>query len=194
MHSTRGYTAYTDSQIYNGGSRAIALKDELTEQEKNAYNQKLTELHSKKNFKGNIREFVLDFNQSKYYETDSTGKRVEKTQSLSSITFNVNQSYTYKTSGEAFPTVSLNSQFGSGQKSCFVSAALIELLLQLTNKMYIKGGQGTERGIVGSNFSALTADNNSVSDHAFGRGFDIMALGQSPEQAIRRLCCQKARL
>ena len=184
MHSTRGYTAYTDSQIYNGGSRAIALKDELTEQEKNAYNQKLTELHSKKNFKGNIREFVLDFNQSKYYETDSTGKRVEKTQSLSSITFNVNQSYTYKTSGEAFPTVSLNSQFGSGQKSCFVSAALIELLLQLTNKMYIRGGQGTERGIVGSNFSALTADNNSVSDHAFGRGFDIMGLGQSPEQEI----------
>lgn len=58
------------------------------------------------------------------------------------------------------------------------------MLLLITNKIYIKGDTGTGRGLVGSNFSELTADNNSVSDHAFGRGLDIGAVGNSPSDVI----------
>ncbi len=50
--------------------------------------------------------------------------------------------------------------------------------------MYIEGGTGTGRGIVGSNFGKLSAENNSVSDHAFGRGFDIMAVGTTSSEII----------
>jgi len=49
--------------------------------------------------------------------------------------------------------------------------------LELTNTSYISGGQGTHRTIVSSNFGALTAENNGVSDHSFGRGFDIDMVG-----------------
>jgi hypothetical protein len=35
------------------------------------------------------------------------------------------------------------------------------------------GDTGVWRGITGPNFSKLTATNNGVSDHSFGRGFDI---------------------
>lgn len=57
-------------------------------------------------------------------------------------------------------------------------------MLRLTDKVYIKGGQGTHRGIVGKNFSALTSENNSVSDHSFGRGFDIEEIGVTKQEAI----------
>lgn len=65
-----------------------------------------------------------------------------------------------------------------------MSAALIELLLRLTDKIYINGSQGTHRGIIGSNFGALTKDNNSVSDHAFGRAFDIHHIGMTKNEAF----------
>jgi hypothetical protein len=59
---------------------------------------------------------------------------------------------------------------------------------ELTNKIHIRGGQGTDRGIIGNNFKALTdqdmGNTNSVSDHAFGRGFDIMGLGVNKAQEI----------
>lgn len=60
----------------------------------------------------------------------------------------------------------------------------MELLLQLTNTIFISGNQGTFRTIIGSNFGALTAENNSVSDHSFGRGFDIDMVGDTPNGAI----------
>lgn len=74
---------------------------------------------------------------------------------------------------------------GTGLKSCKLSAALIELLLQLTNKIYIRGEQGTARGLVSANLTALSNTDpgrtNSVSDHSFGRGFDIKGIGVTKE-------------
>ncbi len=54
----------------------------------------------------------------------------------------------------------------------------------MTNTLCIKGGQGTFRQIVGSNFGLLTEENNSVSDHSFGRGFDIDAIGDTVNTKI----------
>ncbi len=184
-HSAKGYASYPDAEVFNNGSRAIAFKDELSEQEKTIYTQKLATLHKKQNFAGSrITSFNIDFNKTTYKEKVN-GELVEKVQDLTKLGFNVNSFGGYKSSGESYGLMDLdNSLFGSGLRECFISAALIEFLIQLTNKVYVKGGQGTGRGIIGSNFSALTKDNNSVSDHSFGRGFDIEALGTSQNTAI----------
>lgn len=185
-HSAKGYATYTDAEVLNNGSRAIALKEELSEQEKAVYAQKLAALHKKENFAGSrISSFDLNFNQSTYRETVN-GKVVEKKQDITNLGFSLNSFGGFKSSGESYGLMDIdNSLLGSGVKECYVSAALIEFLLQITNKIYIFGGQGTQRGIIGSNFSALSKDNNSVSDHAFGRGFDIEALGNSQSTAIK---------
>lgn len=70
-----------------------------------------------------------------------------------------------------------------GVQSCYNSAALIELLTQLTNKIYIGGGQGA-RAFSSSNYSNITAENNIISDHVFGRGFDIEFIGYKKESAF----------
>jgi hypothetical protein len=184
-HSSKGYVTHTDGAVFNGGSRAIALEKELSDQEIKVYGKKIAELHKKANFAGsNVNSFNLDFNSTTYYETVN-GKRVPKVQDLTKLGFSINSFGGYKTNGESHGLVDIDSTLiGTGINVCYISAAIIEFLLQLTNKIYIKGGHGSGRGIIGSNFSALTKDNNSVSDHAFGRGFDIDALGNTKETAI----------
>lgn len=185
-HSSKGYVSYPDAQVLNNGSRPIAFKDELSEQEKKVYAQKLATLHKKENFAGSkISSFLLNLNTATYRETVN-GKIVEKKQDLKSLGFSINSFGGFKSSGESYGLMDVDKNLlGSGIKECYVSAALIEFLLELTNKIYIFGGQGTHRGIIGSNFSALTKDNNSVSDHAFGRGFDIEILGNKQDTAIK---------
>jgi hypothetical protein len=184
-HSAKGYTSYSDAAVFNGGSRAIAFKDELSDQEKAKYTSKTAELNKKLNFSGStIREFSINFDTSTYYETVN-GKRLSRSQDLKSLQFDLTSFGGYKTDGSSYGNISLDkSLIGSGTRNCYVSAALIEFLLEITNKIYIKGGQGTHRGLVGNNFSMLTQDNNSISDHAFGRGFDIEAIGINKAQAI----------
>lgn len=164
--STKGYIPSSEpTMVLNGGSRGIALESILSAQEKEVYTKKISELHGKANFKGSVNPFTIDFN------TNKPG------QNLSTLDFSINQEPSYISgSMQSLPVDS--GLLGSGQKRCYISAALIEMLLQVTNKIYIEGETGT-RTLVGPNFSVLTAENNSVSDHAFGRGFDIMAIGNS---------------
>ena len=173
-HSLKGYVQSDDAEIFNGGSRAIAIADQLSEQEKEVYAKKLKELNSKAKFKGSsLSDFPLSFDTNR------------KEQDLKSFDFEINQSGGYTADGKYRGSVAIDKTLlGTGTKTCKVSAALIELMLQLTNSIYIRGGTGTDRGIIGNNFSLLTKDNNSVSDHAFGRGFDIMGLGPDQSQEI----------
>jgi len=163
---TSGYIPSMEpGMVLNGGSRAIALDSILSDQEKEVYATKVAGLNNKANFKGSVSAFTIDFN------TNGEG------QNLSSLGFTINQEPSYISgSMQALPVDP--SLLGSGSKKCNISAALIEMMLQVTNKIFIQGGTGV-RTLVGPNFSLLTAENNSVSDHAFGRGFDIMAVGNS---------------
>ena len=177
-HGLQGYVLSTDAEVYNGGSRAIAVVDQLSEQEKEEYAKRLKELNNKANFDANFYDFNLDF------DTNS-----EK-QDLKALGFDIIQGGGYTSDGTGrLGSVTIDrTLLGTGKKLCKVSAALIELMSQLTNSLHIRGGQGTERGIIGNNFKALTNETlgttNSVSDHAFGRGFDIMGLGVSKAQEI----------
>ena len=164
--STKGYIPSSEpTMVLNGGSRGIALESILSAQEKEVYTKKISELHGKANFKGSVNPFTIDFNSN------------AEGQNLSTLDFSINQEPSYISGSMQSLPVDPNL-LGSGQKRCYISAALIEMLLQATNKIYIEGQTGT-RTLVGPNFSVLTAENNSVSDHAFGRGFDIMAIGNS---------------
>lgn len=130
----------------------------------------MKEINGKENFEGSINTFQINFN------TNSKG------QNLGSLGFELRQAGNY-VSG-SYQSLSVpNEYLGSGIKNCFISAALLEMLLQLTNKIYIKGDTGTGRGLIGSNFSELTAENNSISDHAFGRGLDIFVVGNNPSSS-----------
>ena len=173
-HSHKGYVQSDEAEVFNGGSRAIAIVDQLSEQEKEVYAKKLKDLHSKAKFKGSsLSDFPLSFDTNR-----------EK-QDLKSFDFEISQSGGYSSDGKYLGSVAIDKTLlGTGIKMCKVSAALIELMLQLTNKIYIRGGTGTDRGIIGNNFKILTKDNSSVSDHAFGRGFDIMGLGPDQPQEI----------
>jgi len=140
----------------------------------------MAELNSKENFKGTVSNASINFNDNSY--TDSSGVKHEG-QNLGALGFEITQEASYVSGSmeaQAVPTQYL----GGGSKLCYPSAALLELLLQLTNRMYIEGGMGW-RAIIGPNFSTLSAENHSVSDHAFGRGFDIMPnVGTSAAQKI----------
>ena len=164
---TEGYVPSTEpGMVLNGGSRAIALDSILSDQEKEIYATKIAQLNNKANFKGSVNIFQLNLS------TNGKG------QNLSTLGFVINQEPSYISGSMQSVQVDPNL-LGTGLKKCYVSAALIEMLLQVTNKIFIDGGTGTDRTLVGPNFSVLNAENNTVSDHAFGRGFDIMAVGNS---------------
>ena len=172
-HSLTGYTSGENVESFNGGSRAIAIVENLTDTEKQIYAQKIAELHKKINFQGSVNDFVINFTQNK------------AGQNLAELGFNIIQTGTYF-GGNTVSYIPVSQEYlGTGQRLCKISAALIEMLLQMTNTIYIQGGTGTDRTIIGPNFSPLTAENNSVSDHSFGRGFDIMSVGDTPDKAVK---------
>lgn len=143
----------------------------------------MSELHKKANFAGSkISPFSINFDENTYKVTEG-GKTLTYKQDLKKLGFEIRSWGGYKSDGTSYDWQTID-QIGTGIRKCNVSAALIELLLRLTDKVYIRGGQGTDRGIVGKNFSALTSENNSVSDHSFGRGFDIEDIGVTKQEAI----------
>lgn len=171
-HGTKGYETSDSAQVFNGGNRPIAILDELTEPEKNIYKQKNKDLLNKANFKCNdyttLNGSTVNFNVN------------PKGQDLSKLNFDIlmSGSYIEKDGQFEYQTAKLDKALiGIGEKTVMPSAALIELLSRLTDKVYIRGGFGKGRGIIGPNFSFLTASNNSVTDHAFVRGFDIRQVG-----------------
>lgn len=71
-----------------------------------------------------------------------------------------------------------SSLIASGKQRAHMCPALIELLLYLSSKIKIEGGAGFHRGLTqqGRNLGELKS-NDYVSDHVFGRGFDIAKIG-----------------
>lgn len=69
-------------------------------------------------------------------------------------------------------------------KTAFVCASLIELLIALKQKIpFYKGGVGTGRKIGGPNHGDVE-DNGSLSDHSFGRAFDMSVIQAADGQVI----------
>jgi hypothetical protein len=86
-HSTTGYSPAQNAEAYNGGSRQIALEENLTDKEKEIYQTKVSELNKKSNFKGNISTFSINFNQNKLLNGSS--------QDLTKLGFEIYQGGTF---------------------------------------------------------------------------------------------------
>ena len=80
-------------------------------------------------------------------------------------------------------------------QKAYISAALIELLIILTDKIGFSGGFGIDRAIVkdteenkaGINYSTAQASATKgtvISDHVFGRGFDMKKIGRTKESIL----------
>lgn len=108
-HSTAGYSPAQNAEAYNGGSRQIALEEDLTDKEKEIYQIKVSELNKKSNFKGNISTFVIDFNQN------------NKEQDLTKINFEIHQSGTFFGGGNGAGVPIPKEYIGSRKKNllCF---------------------------------------------------------------------------
>ena len=182
-HSTQGYSVSDSSQVYNGGNRSIALVSQLTEKEKEEYAKKADVLLKKANLRisgtdpNTFRNGVeINFNQN------SVG------QDLASLNFDIVQSGSYiqTANGMQFQAEKIDRKtLGTGAQLCMPSAALVEMLNRLTDSLFIRGGLGVHRGIIGKNLTPLTAESNSVSDHSFVRGFDIFEVGQDSQSSIK---------
>lgn len=152
------------------GARAIAIVDQLPAEESEIYLERGRELNKR------ISEPALNVG----FEFDIPNQ-------FSSYKFSQTQSY--------FPDASTASAVDaalieSASKRAYVCAALIECLLMLTDPtkgITIKGRFGLSRAILSENDSSqrnikptdgIDPNNtNTISDHVFGRAFDIDAIG-----------------
>jgi hypothetical protein len=167
-HGTKGYEVSDGAQVYNGANRAIALESEMTEDEKAIFREKADLLLNKANIKIHDTSMLqggtmINFNIN------------PKGQDLTKLGFQINMAGSYMDRGGTFKyeRVDIAPYLGTGERRAYPAAALIELLSRLTDKIFIRGGFGLGRGIIGGNFTELTATNNYITDHAFARAFDI---------------------
>jgi len=168
---THNSTAYTiDSEAPGLGERAIAAEEELSEEEKQIYIDRGTLL------KQSINEPAL-----------TIGFDFDIPDVLSSYSFVQTNSYYNVDSTELSVESSLIS---SPKKKAFISASLIECLLMMTdvNKgVKINGTFALNRAVLSESDKTSRHSNpesgidknakNSISDHVFGRAFDIRSVG-----------------
>lgn len=168
---THNSTAYTiDSEAPGLGERAIAAEEELSEEEKQIYIDRGTLLKQSINepaltigFDFDIPDVLSSYSfvqTSSYYNVDSTELSVE------------------------------SSLISSPKKKAYISASLIECLLMMTdvNKgVKINGTFALNRAVLSESDKTSRHSNpesgidknakNSISDHVFGRAFDIRSVG-----------------
>ncbi len=185
-HSTASYGTSPSAPVLNSSTRQIAFAEEMDVKERVIYDQKVDQLLKKANFKtegsGDITVFrsgfKLSFNELGKVNGVLSSKARENPQSLSNLGFDIYQSgYYVEKNGKYKFTKDKVTGLGSGEKQILMSPTLIEFLLRITDTLYIMGDTGVWRGIMGPNFSKLTSSKTSVSDHSFGRGFDIKKIG-----------------
>lgn len=172
-HGTQGYESNPDAPVYNNANRVIALESEMTEDEKAEFRRKADELLNKANFDVSDSS-TLTGGISINFNTNTKG------QDLTNLGFPIyfSGSYIERDGKISYQKREIDKTLlGSGTKIAFPSAALIELLSRVTDKIYISGGFGKGRGIIGGNHAELTAQNSYVTDHAFARAFDIDVVG-----------------
>jgi|694.fasta_scaffold10179_8 hypothetical protein len=154
----------TDPSYVTSGSRTVALDSNLSPEEKNWIIERgrlVKELGIVSDSSYLVSGFNFDIpnSVSNLTQTDSFYEGVQKNQ-------NVEDSI-----------IKLNSEKG------YICPAVIELLYYLSSKMELKGGLGVFRASDGStmgpNLTPITSG-NSVSDHIFGRAFDISYIGSKP--------------
>lgn len=157
-------TSYTpDGTNISGGSRVIALESNMTADEKTWLTERATILKNTGNINGGDTSGLVN------------GFSFDIPDDLTTI-YATKTYYPGVTDSSAVPSEIIKA---SSQKA-YVCPALIELMIYLSSKIQIRGGFGlyraTDQSKMGPNISPL-ADGDSITDHALGRGFDIVQVG-----------------
>jgi hypothetical protein len=164
-HSSNAYASSDAAGVLNGFNRDLAIIKDIPEQERQVYESKINEIRNKVNYSGDLGKFNIDLSK------------------ISSFSFRIKQNGTFFGGGRNASTLVSEDYAKLGKQDCYPAAALIELVSQLTNKIYMDGYIGTSRGFVSSNFKELTAQDNAITDHTFGRALDIFYIGYKKENA-----------
>jgi hypothetical protein len=158
------------------GNRPIALVAQLSEEEKAFYIERGTLLNQTISSSALIDGFDFDIPDS------WSASKLSSTQTFfPDVPADENGRY-------------LSSSIISGAKQkAFICTALIELLLALVDKMSINGGFGTHRAVItetaentgGINLGSAEGASGSaaLSDHVFGRAFDIQSVGRTQDSS-----------
>lgn len=169
-HNNIGYSV--DSAAPGLGERAVALESELSDDEKQIYLERGGLL------KKTINEPAL-----------TVGYQFDIPNVLSTYSFTQTNSY-YTEEFKTANTSVDGALISAASQKAYISAALIECLLMLTDAtkgVKISGNFGLYRAVISESDktsrnsnpeSGINKDNkNSISDHVFGRAFDIRSVG-----------------
>jgi len=172
------------SGVTSAGSKAIAIVSNLTDVEKKAYISRGEELKK-----------AMDIADS---GTLQSGFDFDINNSLINLTYNTSTIFPGVSSGNnAIP----GDLIKADSQKAYISAALIECLIFLASDtnglpLAISGGFGSSyRGdddtVQGANLTPLKSG-NSVTDHVFGRAFDINKISIKGESSgnINSRCCR----
>lgn len=171
---SHGDVSYTfNPQAPSLGGRMVALDSELSEEERAFYIERGTLLHETIKDLSLVDGFRIDFPDT------WVNQRLVSTRSY------------YPDVKQDYRIVS-NDLISAPVQKAYICTSLIELLLALVDKIGIRGGFGTERALVtntkdndaGINLGTAQAEEGKgmvITDHAFGRAFDIQAIGTSQD-------------
>jgi hypothetical protein len=170
-------TYIPDPEAPGLGSRAVALDSELSEEEKAFYIERGTLLYQTLN-KQNCLKMGFDIDFPDTWDN-----------------FKLWSTHTYFPNIKQDPRYLDNAIITAPVQKAYISAALMELLILLTDKIGFSGGFGIDRAIVkdtaenkaginGSDAQASSSKGTVISDHVFGRGFDIMQIGRTRESIL----------
>lgn len=173
-----GHSADTQtgkSGVTSAGSKAIAITSDLTDVEKKAYISR-----------GEILKSVMDISDS---STLQNGFDFDINNNLINLKYNTSTIFPgLKSSGNIIPA----DLISAGPQKAYISAALIECLIFLASDtngsvLFISGGfgssfRGDDDSVQGTNFTPL-GNGDMVTDHVFGRAFDISKVSIKGEAA-----------
>jgi hypothetical protein len=158
----------------NKNNMPAALVSSLTTEEVAIYEKKISILLGSGNFKGNPGKFYINAlpgDEAKLKTITESGYKVDVSGALAGY------------SSRTLPVDGFLDLPDDDKSVFYPSLTLLSFLQEMTegdSGSYINGGFGFERGKNLIDPSAIqTVGKESISDHALGRGFDIMEFGES---------------
>ena len=165
--------SFNPTTATSGATRPVTIVSELTPEEKTIFDERLKQVVST-GIVGDVNQLAFTFratdsakipSTSQIYLTASRGVNNNANPVL-----NTDQSYWSKIDG----------------KLAYTCASMVELLLCLGSSgsgLYVKGSLGVTNGFTGAAQGDMS-DQGGVSDHTFGRAFDINMVGRSSGDAV----------
>ena len=157
----------------SGANRPVTVVSDLTPEEKTIFDERLKQVVA--------TGIVSDINQLAFTfrATDSA-----KIPSTSKIYLTASRGI----NNNANPILNTDQSYWTGidGKVAYTCASMVELLLCLGSSgsgIYVKGSLGVTNGFTGLTQGDM-ADQGGVSDHTFGRAFDITMVGKSSSDAV----------